>query len=111
MVNGQMTIFDLMLPEQKPLDAYTEDEMVQVVGNAVGIPFVFKDSLFGWEYSKGKVKYDIRFGNYSVGKKDRFIHVGWEDRRNGYSGCGCPVDSIDSAIQFFKRKISEVENG
>lgn len=107
----QMSIFDLLPPDQRALEDLTEKEMVEYVGNAVGIPFEYKDSLFGWQYTKGKVTFDIRFGKFSDDKKKRFIHAGWTDRRNGYGGCGVPCRSLEEAIDFFKKKVQDVQNG
>jgi hypothetical protein len=101
----QMTIFDLIgPPEKKDLELMTEEDVVKIVSDATGIPFVYRDDLFGWEHTEKKVTFDIKLGRFTVDDHARFVHAGWTDRRDGYSGCGCPCRSIDEAIEFFRSK-------
>lgn len=87
------------------LENLSEEEMVKQVSEATGIPFKYKDSLFGWVHNikKTKEEFSIRYGNYSIGDHRRMIHC---DYCKGTSGCGGPRDSVEEAIEFFMRRIN-----
>lgn len=101
----QMSIFDFMPAPttEKSLEDYEEKEMVQIVSQATGIDFRYKDDLYGWVWNKGKVSFGVKFGRFSVDDHARFIGCDWTDKRGGYSGCSSPCRSIDEAIKFFKK--------
>lgn len=114
-MTGQMTIFDFLKPSND-LDSLPEEEMVRIVGNAIGIPFAYKDDLFGWVYSKNKISYSIQYDNYDLGDDledgKRFISVDFEDNRSGqHYGCSSPCDSIDKAITFFRTRMERIREG
>ena len=105
---NQITIFDLLEPAEAALESMTTADMAREIGRQVGIEF--KPSGWSDEYQAvigKKLKLTIHKAHYScdtVNNKegDPFIGVGWD---LGTSGCGSPVDSIEEAVEFFKKAI------
>ena len=111
----QLTIFDWMqdqVPtEEKTYDLETmeESEMVSIVESKVGLHFVYKDSLFGWQHvdKKKKVTYSLKFSRYNmIDCRDRFIDCS-VDAHN--EGAGCPCDSIDGAVKCMKKYLEKYQ--
>lgn len=104
----QMTIFDFLKPETDGTDIenMTSAEIAKIIGDAIGIAFDSPD----WEEGYFKAKY--KKITFSIGKSrlscdcvkrkagDAFIAVGVDGK---LWGCGCPAETIDEAISFFKR--------
>jgi len=103
----QMSIFDFMeIEKTSDLDAMSEADMVQAVKEATGIDFKFKDDLWGYVANIGKVQFEVKYSNYSIDDHRRFISVGYGTKTSGVSG---PCDSLQEAIQFFKRALERME--
>lgn len=103
----QMTLFELEPAESMDINEIPEEEMVRIVGCAVGINFKYKDELFGWVSGDRKQKYDIKYGNYTCHDKlgVRYISCGYNYNMNGQiGGSHSPCDSIEEAIDFFRRR-------
>lgn len=105
----QMTIFDYLktpggLETNCDLDQLPEDEMVRIVGRAIGINFEFVGGVLGWvAHPKKKVELSISYDNYDLlDNTNRFIGVGIDDKNN-HCGAGAPCDTIRHAIEFFER--------
>lgn len=107
-MEGQISIFDWMpelLPKYPPITDITEEEAVQIVGDAIGVRFIW-DSKFREYFGKvGKLKLTVRYGHYQLDDNhDLFISIGWNC---GTSGGGAPMGSIEEAIDYFRRTIRE----
>ena len=76
--------------ENPELDNLPEKNMVEIVSKATGIPFKYKDDLFGYEYEiKKKVKFNIKYGNFSMtDDHSRFIACDAARQYGDYSGVG-----------------------
>lgn len=102
-MTGQMTIWDFLPPEN--LEDISEEEMVQRVGEAVGVVFTWNDFLKEYQAKiKGytlSVEYDRYIVDDETGKGRRFIGVGFMKKNEGAAG---PCDSIDEAIKWFKKR-------
>lgn len=111
-MNGQMSIFDFMQPEteSRSLDEIPEVEMIQMIHNATGLDFKYRDELFGYQAKMGGRVYSCRYSNYdgSVHGGARHIACGWDSKNQG---CGAPRDSVEDAIDFFKRALKGVKDG
>lgn len=106
----QMTIFDMLRDEQPPLESMTEQEAVERVGKALGLTFKYNDFLEQWECRVGRMILDVSYSHYDmIGELDGklFIGVGYTDRKTK-EGCGAPRDSLEEAIEWFRRRM---ENG
>lgn len=97
----QMTIFDFA-KRPTDLDSLQEEEMVSIVGGAIGVEFVNKGDVWKWEARPNKkARLNIGYSNYTMrGNNSRFISCGYE---YGNGGAGSPCDTIDEAIEFFRR--------
>lgn len=103
--DGQMTIFDVLAPPSE-LDLLTEEEMVKIVIDRTGIPFVYQAFDNPWTDYQGewiakvkKCKFSIHYSTYS-NTDQRFISVGYEFKT---SGGGAPRDTIDEAVKYLLR--------
>lgn len=97
----QMTIFDFIGQKEHPeLDKLDEAQMVAIVGRAVGLNFKWDDFFEDYRAKRGKDKYNIRYGVFSVEPYTRYISCGYD---YGIGGCHSPEQSIEDAIAFFKR--------
>ena len=105
-MNGQMSIFDF-LPAPAGLDDIPEEDMVHMVSDATGLDFKYRDESWGWEAKKGKYIARIQYQNYDLkDNQSRFIGCDWASIHEGSSS---PCDSVDEAINFFKKRMSKAE--
>jgi len=90
--------------ENPELDNLPEEKMVEIISKATGIPFKYKDDLFGYEYEiKKKVKFNIKYSNFTMtDDHSRFIDCDAARQYGDYSGVGSPIRTVDGAIEFFK---------
>ena len=103
---GQISIFDLLKPDYPDFHTMTEAEIVQYIGNALGLSFRYDDFLEQWEAKKGKAIFTVNLHRYlsSWHKGDEengelFISCGYSV---GTYGWGRPCDSMEEAITKFK---------
>ena len=90
--DGQMSLFD-------SLETIPEEEMVSRIGDALGIKFEYRDSLWGWVYKKKGHTLSVHYSRYNFGDHERFIACSDDEKMGGHSG---PMDSIEEAIRFFE---------
>lgn len=89
--------------ENPELDNLPEEKMVEIVSKETGIPFKRKDDYYVYEIKK-KVKFDVKYSNFSMtDNHSRFIACGAGRQYGDYSGVGCPIETVDGAIEFFKK--------
>lgn len=105
-MNGQMTIFDFLKPTYPDdLNTLPEEEMVRIVGEALGIKFNYDDFFESYKYKKGIVTLTIGYSNYSLPDNTaRFIGCGYDwALANDRQGGGRPCDSIEEAVNYLQR--------
>ena len=107
-MEGQMTIFDF-LPGDGDLDTMSIEQAAEEIGNALSCIFVY-NSFHGWYEAKVKgLMLAIEFDNYDTMDElngRRFLGVEWSIKK-GSAGGGKPCDTIQEAIDYFKRRMSE----
>lgn len=105
-MNEQITIFQ-WLENQTDLDKISEAQMVQEIGAALGLTFSKCDFFGDWRAKIGKMTLCLEYSNYFEGINGgrRFIGA---DAETGTAGASSPCDSIDEAIEFFKRQIAKI---
>jgi hypothetical protein len=103
-IKGQMTIFDCLekpgkYPDFKKMDPAA---VVDLIGREIGVEFVWNNFFEDWRCSQTKPKrtIEIEFGHY-MGTKTPFIGIGMQYSDRGW---GSPCDSIDDAIEVFKKR-------
>lgn len=104
-MDGQMSIFDI-LPigntEAICIDATPEDEMVKLIGYALGIVFKYNGHLEQYEHVQRKLKLTVQYSNYDLeDNHDRFISCGWDNSKT-HSGGGRPCDSMEEAVKYLR---------
>ncbi len=110
MMDGQISIFDWM-PEAVPAVAFpnindiTEETAVRMVGNEIGVEFVYNELFHHWEAKVGKMKLDLEYSRFNLDNNhDLFLGAGY---MFGSGGGGRPCDSIEDAVKYFRKKIGE----
>lgn len=98
-----MTIYDFLKPTYPSINEITEEEAVRHIGNALGIDFKYNEFMYRWEAKENKVTLGARYGYYLDGGR-RFIGVDVENKQAG--GCA-PVDSIEDAIAWFRKRMED----
>ena len=99
-MEGQLTIFDWMPVDYPDIEDVTEAELAQIIGDAIGVRFVYKDFFGNWQAKRGKMNLDFEISNYQLADNhNRFIGCGYSI---GTSGGGAPRDSVEDAIKWFK---------
>lgn len=113
-MEGQISIFELLPPDERPIEEMSSEDMARIIGQAIGLQF----SPSGWsDEMKAKpyknLEFTVHKSFYSCDTKlnkkgDVFISCGYSF---GTSGGGSPIDSIDSAIRYFQRVLDRVKEG
>lgn len=119
-MEGQMTLWEYLTPTQPDADFHnmTEAEMVDYVGKAIGLTFTYNDFFERYEVKVKGIKkrfvLDIHYDHYSTSWKSDdangglFISVGYD---YSHGGGGSPCDSLEEAIDYFKRTIERIKGG
>lgn len=112
-MQGQMSIWDF-LGDEKTQEGFfdlTDKEIAEVIGERLGVCFVYNNYLEHWEYKiKKKSRIDLSKSKYSLaGEKNGqpFISAGWDYKST--EGGGCPCDSIDEAVNYLRNGIERIE--
>ena len=108
-MNGQTTIFDFLKPESTDIESMTDEQIAKIIGDAIGVTFKHNGWLNVYSYKTRKYEFQIYQGHYSVDTKtnkkgDAYISCNYSCNT---SGCGSPIDTIENAIDFFRKKIIE----
>lgn len=105
----QMTLFELEPIEDVDFNKTPEEEMVRIIGCAIGYDFKNKGWPWGWQAGDKKLTINVKYGNYkTLDERDgkRFISAGYDYHTKGQiGGAGGPCDSIEEAIEFLKKGI------
>ena len=107
---GQMTIFDFLPQPEDDLETLPETTMVRLISEATGLKFKpvdYKSKYYipnTQEYvakiSKHE-EYTIQYDNYlGINDNRRFIGTGYSYKTSGGSA---PCDSVQEAINWFKK--------
>lgn len=106
-----MTIFDFIQKPTKYPDfrRMSQEDVVQLIGSELGIVFVWDKHLEEWicKQKKPKRSIEIDFSTYMTCDENdgkQFIGIGMNYQNGGW---GSPCDSIDEAIETFKKRLQE----
>ena len=108
-MTGQMTIWDFLPSES--LEDIPEEEMVQRIGNAIGVNFVWNDYYKEYQAKLKGYTLSVEYDRYcidldeDIGAGHRFVGVGFMKKGEG---CAGPCDSIDEAIEWFLNRKEEL---
>lgn len=106
----QLTIFDFI---EKPSDIETTpaETIKQIIEEALGVEFKWNSYCQIYETKINKITAAFHISRYYAGSEDVLDHeakgayfIGVDVSDNS-GGVGCPCDSIDEAINVFKRNI------
>ena len=102
----QLTIFDWLteLNEYPDINDVTEAEAVKIVGEQIGVVFVYNQKYEYWCGKRGKLKLTMEYDHFvpGVNNQDLFLGTGYS---YGTSGGGSPCSGIEEAISWFRRKM------
>ena len=115
----QLSIFDF-LPSEEDLDTLDEYGMIRRVEEGTGLKFTEDKTAPSWLGSRyfaakvKKVEFECYYSTYfpevtwRKNKTLRFISCGWASKT---SGQGSPCDTVEEAIDFFKRAFARLDEG
>lgn len=109
----QLDIFDVMPAEEADWHQMTLEQIAKTIGNALGLVFTKSQlsDFLGERYSarKNKLSLTVKIGVYACQdrKGEKFIGC---DTWTSSGGCACNRDSIEDAVEFFKREVERYEN-
>ena len=102
----QMTIFDFLQPDQSEypdINTISEAEAVRIVGDALGVRFVWSEFFHTWQAVKRKVKLTLNYSHFNLlDNHDLFLSAGY-DYKTG--GGGSPCRGIREAIAYLEKKV------
>ena len=109
----QMTIFDFLQLDQREypdINTISEAEAVRIVGDALGVEFVWSEFFQTWQAVKRKVEMTLNYAHYDlIDNHDLFLSAGY-DCKAKHCGGGAPCSGIREAIAYLERKVEEVKN-
>lgn len=104
----QMTIFDFLQPDQSEypdINTISEAEAVRIVGDALGVEFVWSEFFQTWQAVKRKVKLTLDYDHFDlIDNHDLFLNVGYDCKMGGG---GAPCESIEEAIKYLKTRVED----
>lgn len=106
----QLSIFDFLKPEttETDIELLPVEEIARIIGEQLGLAF-HKDK-FGYYSAKANgTTYEISKATYLTHDErygKAFISCGWE---RSHSGGGSPIDSVEEAVEWFKKKMKTNE--
>lgn len=105
---NQMTIFDFVKVEDPDFHDMTEEEVVDYIGQRIGLEFKKYDLGRFIEYRSvyKNSTIDIHISHYTCHDREgeAFIACSFWNKKQ-MSGAGIPADSIEEAIAFFKKRM------
>ena len=104
---GQMTLFDWMSEQTPDINNIPESEAARIVGERIGVQFVYNSHLEEWRAKVGKMNLFLRYGNFSKGINGGRLSLGagWILRTSGGSA---PFSGIDEAVEYLKSRIANM---
>lgn len=100
----QMTIYEWLQPSYPDINDIEEAEAVRLVGDALGVTFIWNDFFELWIGKKGKLRMDLQYDNFCIGNHELFLGAGYAC---GTSGGASPTSGIEEAIAYFKKAMKE----
>ena len=92
------------MPELMDLDLVSDEDVVNIINNHLGIKFIYNDERKRYEYKIGKVRLSINFGHFSFGNHERYIGTDMDWKTGGWGGPNRSImDAIDSISRYIKR--------
>ena len=102
----QVSIFDIMEVEFPDFRTLEEAEVVDIIGRSIGVSFDKVDLgrfiEYRAEYKNSVI--DVHVSHYTCYDREgeSFISCSFWNKKQ-MSGAGVPCDSLDEAIEFFKK--------
>lgn len=104
----QMNIFQLMTAPD--INDCSEEEAVEIIGNRLGVKFIWNEFFDRWQGRKGKMELALRYSHFFPDVFDGRLFLG-ADYWIEHGGGSCPCDSIDEATEYFEKAIARWMNG
>lgn len=113
-MNGQMTLFDWMPTacvqfEYPDINDISEAEAVQMVGNAIGLTFVYNDFFEQWQAKKEKMKLRLKYDHFCLDDNQYLFLATYY--QYGTRGGGSPCSGIEGAIKYFRGIFDKYSGG
>lgn len=101
----QMTIYEWLQPAYPDINDIDEAEAVRLVGDALGVKFIWNDFFAQWIGKKGKLRMAMEYDHFVLDDNhDLFLGV---DYSFGTAGGASPTRGIKEAIEYFKDAMRE----
>ena len=113
--DGQMTIYEF-LPQSADFCTMKADEVIDIIGQRIGVRFVWDEELGEYFSQLGKLRLHASIDKYTVthhGSETliaghKHISCGWQMPTEGG---GKPCNSIDEAVSYLQKAIERVKHG
>ena len=105
-IPGQMSIFDICM-DYPDINDIPEAEAVRIVGEAIGLRFVYNKRFRQWEAKRGRLKLSCEYGHYVIDDKRLFFGCGYQILKPYEGGGSGPRESIQEVIDFFREAMEE----
>ena len=110
-MDRQMTIFEF-LPQTANFCTMPEAEVMDIISQRIGVRLAYDKRLEEYSASVGKIKISAEISTYTcthagsqtIIEGRKFISCNWQGRIEGGGG---PKDSIEDAVRFFQKVITE----
>ena len=99
--DGQISMFD-------SIEMMSEEDIVERIGNEVGIKFTKYDDFWGWIYKTKTARIRLGCSRYSFGDERRFISCSYDYKNGGQSG---PCESIEQAVNTVRMYLERMKDG
>lgn len=114
-MEGQMSIFDFLEPEQADFHKMTLADIADYIGEQLGVMFIYNNHLGQYECNIGK-KYilSLELSTYWTNDHrngEKFISAGHQLFKGSYTGGGCPCDSLEEAVEYLRKQLTRFKNG
>lgn len=100
---GQMSIFDFVSVPNN-VQEMSEEEIARVVGDRVGLDFK-KGGFRGYRVNVGRIEYTIAKSRFTIPPYSDFVSCNYQRMGGDYRGGGSPCESIDKAVEFFRKAL------
>lgn len=105
MIEEQMSIFDFLPSSTPDINDITEAEAVKLVGEQLGVKFIYNAFFEQWEAKKGRAKMGLTYDHFN-GVHNNALFLGTHIDI-GTAGAGAPCSGIDDAVKWFKTHLEK----
>lgn len=97
----QISMFELLERKEPDFTGMTEAEIVNYIGEAVGLDFTPRP-IGGYMCKVKYLEFHIQMSTYTCTDREGLPFIGCDYwNRNIHGGAGVPCDSLGEAIEFF----------